>query len=330
MTGRPTLKDVARLAGVSPITVSRTLRAPDSVAPQTRARVEQAVAACGYIPDLSAAQLASGASRMIAALVPTLAAPYFAAGLSALADSAERAGISVQIGQTDYRPERGDQLVQSMLAGRPRGLVLFGGDVVHASREALRRAEIPVVEAWELVADPIGVCIGFSHHDACRDLARALIASGRRRIAFAARGPVMGRAAQRIAGYRAALAEAGLPSFLATSDAPTAHGIGVGCAAQLDGMDAVLCAADTVALGVIGEVSRRGRRVPDDLAVAGFGDMDFSEAMHPSLTTVAVPTAAIGAAAAAHLLDPNWRAAAAANPVRDLGYTLIARASAPF
>ncbi len=325
---RPTLRDVARLAGVGAITVSRAIRQPGTVAPDTLARIEAAIAATGYIPNQSAADLARGAGRTIAAIVPTLEAPYFAAGLAALVERADVAGASLSIGQTLYDPARGDRLVVAMLAARPRGLVLFGGDLMGASgRSALERADIPVVEAWELVPAPIGICIGFSHAAACQAMTERLIAAGRQRIAFAVRAPVLGRAAQRIQGWRAALTHAGLPDRLVAIAEPSAYAVGSAAALQLGDADAVLCSADTVAVGVLGGLARLGRRVPEDVAVVGFGDLDVAAVVCPRLTTIAVPTQAIGAAAADHLFDPDWRDAAAAARVRDFGFQIIERES---
>jgi LacI family gluconate utilization system Gnt-I transcriptional repressor len=314
---------------VGAITVSRAIREPLTVAPATLQRIEAAIAEVGYIPNQSAADLARGAGRTVAAVVPTLEAPYFAAGLAALIERAEAEQASLSIGQTLYDPARGDRLVTALLASRPRGVVLFGADVTGpAGRAALARADIPVVEAWELVARPIGISIGFSHQAACQRLAEHLIARGRRRIAFVVRAPIVGRAAQRIAGWRAALDAAGLTGEVVAVPEAQPYAVGWLAATQLDTSDAVMCAADTVAVGVLGGLARRGRRVPEDIAVAGFGDLDVAAVVTPALTTIAVPTARIGAAAGDHLFDPRWRDAAAAAPARDFGFELVVRDSA--
>lgn len=328
-----TLKDVARVAGISPITVSRAIRAPHLVTEETRARVDAAIAQTGYVPDGAAAQLASGSSRLLAAIVPTLDAPYFVDALKGLADMAAAAGCSLTIGQTNYSEDRGDRLVRDMLAARPRGVGLFGADVSEVGRRLLRQADIPVVEAWELVADPVGLCIGFSHEAALRTLTECLLSEGRRSLIFAARDPTQRRGAQRYAGYATAMRVNGLEPRLVWREADTAVAAGAAVASAILAMgepvDGIICAADNMALGVIAELTRRGRDVPRDIAVTGFGDLDFAAVAHPSISTVHVPNRLIGEQAAAFLLAEDWRHRLACEPrVVDLGFRIVGRASA--
>jgi LacI family gluconate utilization system Gnt-I transcriptional repressor len=334
VTTKPTLKDVAAVAGVSPITVSRALRSPHLVTPDTRERVTAAVARTGYVSDGIAAQLAGAASPLVAAMVPTLEAPYFVEGLRGLADTAEAARVSVTVGQTNYRPERADALVRAMLGARPRGVVLFGSDLSGEGRAALVRADLPAVEAWELVHDPIGLCVGFSHEGALHALTRRLIAAGRRHPVFLARDPGQRRGAARHAGYARAMREAGLEPRLVFREAETAVRSGVlGAAALLEAggpVDALVCAADNLALGAMAALVRAGRRIPDDVAVTGFGDLDFAAETAPSITTVRVPDRDIGRIAAEFLLAADWRERLSAGPrTVDVGWTIVERESAP-
>lgn len=334
MTAKPTLKDVAAVAGVSPITVSRTLRTPHLVTADTRERVAAAVARTGYVADGIAAQLAGAASPLVAAMVPTLEAPYFVEGLRGIADTAEAAGVSLTVGQTNYRPERADALARAMLGARPRGLVLFGSDLSADGRAALVRAGLPVVEAWETVDDPIGLCVGFSHEGATHALTRRLIATGRRHLVFVARDPGQRRGAARHAGYARAMTEAGLTPRLFHREAPTAVRSGAeGVAALLDAggpVDGLVCAADNLALGAIATLVRRGLRIPDDVAVTGFGDLDFAGVTVPAMTTVRVPNRDIGRIAAEFVLSPDWRDRLVASPrTVDVGFTVVERESAP-
>lgn len=334
MTTKPTLKDVAAVAGVSPITVSRALRSPHLVTPDTRDRVAAAVARTGYVSDGIAAQLAGAASPLVAAMVPTLEAPYFVAGLRGLADTAEASRVSLTVGQTNYRPERADALARAMLGARPRGVVLFGSDLSVEGRAALVRAGLPVVEAWELVDDPIGLCVGFSHEGALFALTRRLIAAGRRHLVFLARDPGQRRGAARHAGYARAMTEAGLVPRLVFRPAETAVRSGaLGAAAALaEGVpvDGFVCVADNLALGAMAALARAGRRIPDDVAVTGFGDLDFASETAPSLTTVRVPDRDIGRIAAEFVLAPDWRERLASGPrTVDLGHAVVDRESAP-
>jgi LacI family transcriptional regulator, gluconate utilization system Gnt-I transcriptional repressor len=330
----PTLKDVARVAGVSPITVSRALRVPDAVAPSTRARVDAAVRETGYVPDAAAAQLASGTGNLFGVVVPTLEAPYFVDGLRGLADTAEAHGVSVTVGQTSYIEARAEALVRAMLGARPRGIAMFGPEPLPLGRGLLARSGIPVVEAWELVEDPIGLNIGFSHAAAMRELTERLIASGRRRPVFAARYAAHGRAVQRRSGFAEATAAAGLPARSIDRDGASGFEAGAAIAAAIvadrQECDALICAADNLAAGAIAEFARLGLRVPGDIAVAGFGDLDFAGILEPGLTTVRVPNREMGRMAAAFLLDPDWRRRLADGPrAIDVGYSIVARGSAP-
>jgi LacI family transcriptional regulator, gluconate utilization system Gnt-I transcriptional repressor len=163
-----TMQDVARRAGVSAMTVSRALKAPGKVAPATRARVEAAVAALGYVPDDAARSLASRHSRLVAALVSTVADSIFASTIDGLAESLRAHNHQLLLGTTEYSAASEEALLGTILSRRPDGLVLTSGVHTETSRRLLKGASIPVVEVWELPEEPIDMAVGFSNLEAGR------------------------------------------------------------------------------------------------------------------------------------------------------------------
>lgn len=335
-----TMQDVAQAAGVSAITVSRVLRTPGKVKAATRERVEAAVRTLGYVPDQVAGSLSSRESRLVAALVSTLAGSIFASTVDGLAQSLREAGHQLLLGTTEYSTASEEALVATALSRRPDGIVLTSGTHTPAARAMLAGAGIPVVEVWELPEDPVDMAVGFSNLEAGRAMTRHLHATGRRRIGFiggdrpgagTAGGDRRGRLRRQ--GYESALAELGLgPPRLVTEPASGSmveRGAGdlASLLARWPDTDAVFCSSDSAALGAVSEARRRGIAVPDGLAVAGFGDFEFAGESGLGLTTVSIPGHAIGAEAGRLLLAAK-RGEKVARPILDLGFTIVPRATA--
>jgi LacI family transcriptional regulator, gluconate utilization system Gnt-I transcriptional repressor len=189
VTPKPTLDTVALRAGVSPITVSRVQRIPEKVRHSTRARVEAAMAAVGYVPNLVAGSLASARTRTIGVLVPTIANAIFADTVQGLSDEVEPRGYTVILAQSRYDDVQEARMLMALLSRRPEALVMVGSPATPASVELPRRAGIPVVETRDLPAQPIDAIAGFDNRAAGITVARHFAAAGRRRLAFAARHP---------------------------------------------------------------------------------------------------------------------------------------------
>ncbi len=153
-SGRITLADVAKLAGVSAITASRALNTPDQVSPDTLQRIREAVERTGYVPNMLAGGLASARSRLVAAVVPTVAGPVFLETIQALTDALAESGYQLMLGQGGYANSREDALLDAIIGRRPDGIVLTG--IMHSAegRRRLLAAGIPVVETWDLTPDP--------------------------------------------------------------------------------------------------------------------------------------------------------------------------------
>jgi DNA-binding LacI/PurR family transcriptional regulator len=293
-----TLKDVAALAGVSAKTVSNVVNGYAFVKPDNRRRVEEALAATGYRPNLGARNLRRGRTGSLALVVPELAVPYFA-DLAGLVLRAARAhGWNVLIQQT-LGTREGER---DALAGL--GPHVVDGAVI--SPEALRGADfdavaVPLVVLGEHPVDLPLDHVGIDNVEAARTAVRHLLGLGRRRVAAIGAHPDRATAAQRLRGYREALAEAGLPDGgVATVERYHRRDGAAAMAALLDAPtppDAVFCFNDLLAAGALRAAADRGARVPEDVAVVGFDNDDEGAYGSPSLTTIAPDKAGIARAA---------------------------------
>lgn len=328
----PTLIDVAKVAGVSPITVSRALGRPEVVTDATRKRVLEAVRATGYVPNLAAGSLASSRSRLVAIFLPTIANSIFADTVQALTDHLAAAGYQTLLGLTGYRPEQEEALLEAVLGRRPDGIVLTGTEHTHASRERLARVGIPLVEAWDLCEQPLDMLVGFSHEAVGQAVATYLLGKGYRRVSVVGIDDPRGLRRYRslvaaLEGRLEAPVSAQLlpaPATLAVGREGLARLLQAGAAGEV-----VVCSSDTLAQGVMAEAASRGLRVPEDLAVMGFGDLSSAAHTHPPLSTVRVDGARIGRAIAEALLARIAEPASGRQPLRlDVGFELIERSSA--
>jgi LacI family transcriptional regulator, repressor for deo operon, udp, cdd, tsx, nupC, and nupG len=297
-----TLKDVATLAGVSVKTVSNVVNGYAFVKADNRRRVEEALAATGYRPNLGARNLRRGRTGFIGLMVPELSVPYFAELTALVITAAQRHDWNVLIEQSQGTRAR----EQSSLAAL--GPHLIDGAIV--SPEALEADDlrrlgpgVPLVMLGEHAVDfPIDR-VAIDNVRAAREAVGHLAAMGRRRIAAIGANPHRGTAALRLAGYRAALADAGLPednTLVAPALNYHRRDGAQAMAALLDGPsppDAVFCFNDLLAIGALRAAAERGVRVPADLAVVGFDGTEESAYSLPSLTTVAPDKSAIAARA---------------------------------
>jgi LacI family gluconate utilization system Gnt-I transcriptional repressor len=328
-SGAVTLHDVAKLAGVAPITASRALNSPEQVSDEVRRKVGEAIARTGYVPNILAGGLASSRSRLVAAVVPTISGPVFLETIRSLTDALAEHGYQLMLGQSGYVGNREDALLNAIIGRRPDGIVLTG--IVHSAdgRKRLLSAGIPVVETWDLTPTPIDMLVGFSHVEVGRAVARFLQASGRRRLAIVSGSDE--RAQRRQHAYEAAAQDLGLAAVRAVVvPAPTTLKSGRAAVAELmqgPGIDAVFCSSDLLALGVMTEARARGIEVPGQLAIVGFGDLEFAADLHPALTTVRINGAAIGRQAAQFVVD-RAEGRAVDPRVIDIGFSVIERQTA--
>ncbi|RRH79536.1 LacI family DNA-binding transcriptional regulator [Variovorax beijingensis] len=338
MTDRPlqprhlsvTVMDVAKLAGVSAMTVSRVFNAPNSVNAKTLAKVQAAVASTGYVPNRGAGGLRSAKTRLVSAVVPTLSGPVFLDTIEALNSRLQQHGYQLMVGQSGYSTSTEDDLVRDIIGRRPDGIVLTG--VVHSElgRQRLLAAGIPIVETWDVALDPIDMLVGFSHEAVGRSVAEYLLQKGRRRLAVI--GGDDPRSVRRAEAFTAmAQAQGAVAPIVHLVPAPTKLSDGRRALRSILQsnlpLDGVFCSSDMLALGVLTEARAAGLGVPADLAVVGFGDLNFAADLDPALTTVRIDGRRIGQIAADCIVE---RAAGRRPPelIVDVGFTIVRRASA--
>ncbi len=286
----PTLSAVVRLAGVSSITVSRVVRLPALVAPETRGRVEAA-----------AGSLASARTSSVGVLVPTIANSIFADTVQGLSDELEPLGYAVILAQSRYDSAREDHMLSALLSRRPEAIIMVGSPATDDGARLLRRAGIPVAETWDLPADPIDAVAGFDNYAAGAAVARHLVAQGRQSLAFI--GGDDPRATRRWHGFKDAALQAGAKNPRRLILERNASG-SVAALANLPGVDAVFAANDAHAIGFMSGLRAAGGRL-----------------IAPSLSTIRVHGDAIGRTAAKLMLTREGPRHV------DLGFELVLRDS---
>jgi LacI family transcriptional regulator, gluconate utilization system Gnt-I transcriptional repressor len=319
----PTLSAVAKLAGVSSITVSRVVRLPDMVAPETRGRVEAAMRELGYVPNQVAGALASARTSSVGVLVPTIANSIFADTVQGLSDELEPLGYAVILAQSRYDAAREDHMLAALLSRRPEAIIMVGSPATEDGARLLRRAGIPVVETWDLPVAPIDAVAGFDNYAAGETVARHFVAQGRKNLAFI--GGDDPRATRRWNGFKHAAFAAGakIPRRLVLERNASGS---VAALAELPGVDAVFAANDAHAIGFMSSLRsagllRSGPAAEQPVAVIGLGDLEMGRLIAPRLSTIRVHGDAIGRTAARLMLTRE-------GPRHiDLGFELVLRDS---
>jgi LacI family gluconate utilization system Gnt-I transcriptional repressor len=289
---RVTMMDVAKLAAVSPSTVSLYLRKPGAVSPAAGQEIARAIATLGYVPNLVAGGLAAASSKVVSIIVPSIRNAFFAETVSTLQSELAAEGLQVLLGHSEYGEDQEEALVRTALSWAPAAIVLTGLSHSAGTRKLLQASGVPVVEMWELGGRPIDMAVGFSHPQVGGSAARHLLSKGRRALAFlGARMQEDHRAAKRASGF-AETARAGEILSCEVINHPGAATVEAGslllnrALRQIPNLDGVACSNDLIALGALFECQRQGIAVPSGLSVIGFGDLDFSASCIPSLTTI--------------------------------------------
>ena len=328
---QPKLRDVATRAGVSTATVSRALSSPDRVSAEGLSRVRQAVLELGYLPHGAARALRSRRTRTIGAVTPTLEHAIFASTIHALQKSLDESGYNLLVASHEFYLQAETRVTQSLIEHGVDGVVLVGLDHEPALFELLRAFHVPYVLTWAI--DPSGrhPCVGFRNREAAGRVAGYLLDIGHRRIAMiSGETGHNDRARERVTGVREAVQARGMEldasRIIEAQFAFDAARQAMRTLLQLDpAPTAIICGNDVLAIGAINEAASRGLRVPAQISITGFDDMQISSLFIPALTTVRVPTRELGQQAALHLL--SYIEGAAVNPVRELAVELIVRDS---
>lgn len=296
----PTIYDIAKHAGVSAGTVSRALSRPEKVLPETRARIEQAVTALGYMPNAAARTLKTQRSGKILVTVPDIANPFFAQILQGAEEAAQAADYAVLLGDTQHLPEREERYAQMLRRNEADGLIVLGHRLPPTARQIVRQrgAAAPVVNGCEF--DPaLGIpSVHIDNAAAARAAMEHLYALGHERIAVVGGPPDNPLHRQRLEGVKVAARARGRMRQLQL--VPGDFSVESGHAAACTWLDrpapptAAFCFSDQMALGVLAACREHGLRVPHDFSVVGFDDLASSRYLSPPLTTIAQPMREIG------------------------------------
>ncbi len=296
----------------------------------TAERIRKAVEDTSYVPNLVAGGLASNRSRLVAALVPEIAQSIFNDTIQAMIDELSDDGLTVMLGLTGHGDERMVKLINAAMGRRADGIILTGVLTNTEIRTRLRSQKITVIETWGLPPDPVDIAVGFSHRAVGKETAKYVARRGYRRpFLLTVEGTrSQMRHAGFVEGWMAAGHEKPVEEIISYpmhfSQGRDAFRRARSLAKQ---PDVIVCGSDVLAQAVIIEAQAAGCKVPDDLAVIGFGNEVLSAEMSPSITTVAIDGARIGRLAVSVL---RRRAAGETLDAKhfDVGFALIPRESA--
>ncbi len=325
------MEDVAKLAGVSAMTVSRALRNPAIVTPDTLKRIEEAIETTGYLPNRVAGSLSSRRTNVIGLIVPSLRNAVFVETIQGVADMLGKE-FDLMIAHSGYTLKGEEAAVLAFLSQRVCGVILHNTKHTPRVQRMIQEAGLPCVETGNLGRKPIEMAVGFSNRDAARAMTEHLIGRGYRRIGFVSL-PLKDndRAFERRAGYIGALETHGIkPNPDRMLEAlPGLDSGGKALVHLVEGdrkIDAVFLTGDVLATGAVLEANRRGWKVPGRIAIAGSDDDEFQANVLPSLTSIRFPRYEIGRRAAGMVMD-RVLGRSSGSAVLDLGYEIIQRAS---
>lgn len=306
----PTMADVARIAGVSPMTVSRAFKRDSSVSEATRTAIMEAAQALNYVFDSAASSLRSQRTDFVAVTIPSLNNANFADTVGGLSEGLRERGLQILLGATGYDMAEEERLIEQLLRRRPEAIVVTGGRHTPRARRMLETAQIPVIETWDLPEVPIGHVVGFSNAGALQGMVDHFVAQGLTRIAFIGGDADRDtRGTDRRAGFIAAMRAQGLPTDRLIAAGAPPISMREGALAMGDLLDrmpdtqAVICVSDLSAFGALTECQRRGVEVPGRLSLAGFGDYEIGAISVPTLSTINPFPRRIGAEAASLILS---------------------------
>jgi LacI family gluconate utilization system Gnt-I transcriptional repressor len=330
---RATLSDVARHAGVSPVTVSRAIRHPEMVSEELRKRIDAAVLKLNYIPNHLASALASTRTHIVGVIVPSLTNGVFDDYLASIQDVLTPAGFQVLVLNVRYSEVEEEKAIETLMGYHPEAMIVAGVDQTDRSRQLLKNAGVPIVQTMDITDDPIDLNIGLDHGEAGAAAVRFLNAQGHRKIAhLTARGDP--RARRRHAGYQRQMDELGLSTTGLVAATPRVSDVAMGGSlfsevlAQVPDVTAVFTCNDDLALGTLFECQRRGIRVPEDVAIIGFNDLDFAGAAVPPLTSVSIERREMGTWAARAILEIiRGGGRRPKQPTVDVGFSIKSRGS---
>ncbi len=335
MNKRATIGDVAQLAGVSTATVSRVLHTPELVSDSTRKAVHSAINKTNYTLNLAARNLRQQRSNAIVVLVPDIGNTFFSEILAGIERVASSAGQTILIGHTAHDQLREEKYLNNLLNSQADGALLLNGHLPDSVAAKIRETpgrRLPIVSVSEALADQIVPHVGIDNAGAAALATQYLLDHGHRHIVHL-RGPASNiLTGQRTSGFARTMKAAGLqvsPDMLLDGDFTIESGIAAAAVLIAAGLmpDAVFCANDEMAIGLMSRLAEHGIRVPQDVSVIGFDDIAFSRTAQPALTTIHQPRAEIGERATQTLLELIAGDTDVGNLITTLPADLVERAS---
>jgi LacI family gluconate utilization system Gnt-I transcriptional repressor len=324
---RVTLTEVAELAGVSEITVSRIMRNKGPIAASTRDRVMEVVQSVGYVPNRIAGSLASADSNLIGVVLPSLSNIVFPEVLLGIHAGLGKTGIQPVVGVTDYNIDTEEALVRSLLAWKPAAMIITGSAHTDATRRMLEQSGVRIAELMDIDPTPIDIAVGLSHRQAGYDTGKHLMSKGYRRFGYVGHdGSADIRARIRYDGLVAALADAGLMLVgEALVNGPSSTIAGSTMTAKLldeaPSIDVIVYSNDDMAVGGVFHCMGAGIAVRDQLAIFGFNGLDIGRALPKPLSTVRSNRFRIGQTAVEQILKCPQRPGTPT--VVDTGYEIF-------
>jgi LacI family transcriptional regulator, gluconate utilization system Gnt-I transcriptional repressor len=299
-----TLRDVSEASGVSEMTVSRVLRNRGDVSEATRLRVLDAARQLGYVPNKIAGALASSRVNLVAVIIPSMSNLVFPEVLTGITEVLDGTPLQPVVGLTNYLPERENKVLYEMLSWRPSGIVIAGLEHSATARAMLKSAGIPVVEIMDTDGEPIDSMVGISHRRAGREMARAIVAQGYRRIAFlGTKMPLDHRARKRFEGFTEALAKAGIEIadqefYSGGSGLAKGREMTETVLRRTPDLDFIYYSNDMIGAGGLLWCLANGIDVPGRIGLAGFNNVELLDGLPMRLATMDARRREIGRKAA--------------------------------
>lgn len=328
-----TLRDVSEASGVSEMTVSRVLRNKGDVSEGTRNKVLEAARELGYVPNKIAGALASQRVNLVAVIIPSLSNMVFPEVLAGVSDVLDDTDLQPVVGVTNYLPEKEEKVLYEMLSWRPSGVIIAGLEHSEAAKAMLGAAGIPVVEIMDVDGEPIDSVVGISHRRAGREMAREIVESGYRNIAFlGTKMPLDHRARKRFEGFTEVLAKSGLEIvdrefYSGGSALAKGREMTEAILKRTPSIDFIYYSNDMIGAGGLLYCMEQGIDVPGKIGLAGFNGVELLDGMPRALATMDACRREIGQAAAKIIAEQSTGKAEggqriALTPKLELGETL--------
>lgn len=305
------MHDVARVAGVSQMTVSRVMRGTGYISKDVKNEVVKAAREIGYVHNRLAGGNATYDNPIVGVVVPTMQNRVFTEVLSGINATLDESGLRPVFGVSEYSLDAEEDLVFDLLSWRPRGLILSGLEHTSSLRKIVAQTGVRVAEIMDTDGDPISACFGVSHIKAGHEMGKHLIEQGYRTFAYVgSQGGLDLRATKRFEAFAKVIQEAGAQIVaLETSESASSMEVGRRMTSELmhqkNRPRAIYYANDDLAAGGLMHCLAENIKTPDDVALAGFNGLGFLSALPKLITTTVTPRFDIGTAAAAWLMQPK-------------------------